>query len=165
LRRTAGTVHRRVGGLRGAGRALPGTDARRGPFEWKYTVLEPDRIPGVDRFIEECKAWVQAAPRSIVALGKLENASSQYVDIEATVKTLWKPSSPKIQQVGLLEDETGTTKFTSWMKSGAKLAEQYPLRRLGRPEDVADAMLFLASDEADWITGQALVADDGFSCG
>jgi NAD(P)-dependent dehydrogenase (short-subunit alcohol dehydrogenase family) len=44
------------------------------------------------------------------------------------------------------------------------MAEQYPLRRLGRPEDVANAMLYLASDEADWVTGQALVVDGGFSC-
>ena len=67
---------------------------------------------------------VQVAPGSIVALGQLENAGAQYVDIEATVKTLWEPSSPKIQQVGLLEDETGKTKFTSWMNSGAKLVRE-----------------------------------------
>ena len=44
------------------------------------------------------------------------------------------------------------------------MAEQYPLRRLGRPEDVANAMLYLASDEAAWVTGRALVVDGGFSC-
>jgi 3-oxoacyl-[acyl-carrier protein] reductase len=33
------------------------------------------------------------------------------------------------------------------------LAESHPLRRLGTPEDVARAALFLASDESDWITG------------
>jgi 3-oxoacyl-[acyl-carrier protein] reductase len=33
------------------------------------------------------------------------------------------------------------------------LAESHPLRRLGMPEDVARAALFLASDESDWITG------------
>ena len=51
-----------------------------------------------------------------------------------------------------------------WASVKEQMAEQYPLRRLGRPEDVANAMLFLASDEADWITGQALVVDGGFSC-
>lgn len=39
------------------------------------------------------------------------------VNIEATVTELWEPSSPRIQQVGLLEDETGRIKFTSWKKS------------------------------------------------
>lgn len=51
-----------------------------------------------------------------------------------------------------------------WADIASRMAESYPLRRLGRPEDVANAMLFLASDEADWITGQALVVDGGFSC-
>jgi NAD(P)-dependent dehydrogenase (short-subunit alcohol dehydrogenase family) len=51
-----------------------------------------------------------------------------------------------------------------WEELSSRMAEQYPLRRLGRPEDVANAMLYLASDEADWVTGQALVVDGGFSC-
>ena len=36
---------------------------------------------------------------------------------------------------------------------------QYPLRRVGRPVDVANSVLFLCSDEASFITGHALVAD------
>ena len=34
-----------------------------------------------------------------------------------------------------------------------------PLGRLGTPEDVAHAMLFLASKEASYITGQSLIVD------
>lgn len=37
------------------------------------------------------------------------------------------------------------------------------LRRLGRPIDVARAVLFLASDEADWITGVTLPVDGGYT--
>ena len=51
-----------------------------------------------------------------------------------------------------------------WEQTKAEMSEQYPMKRLGVPEDIANAMLFLASDEADWITGQALVVDGGFSC-
>lgn len=37
------------------------------------------------------------------------------------------------------------------------------LPRLGKPEDVANATLFLASDEAEWITGHSLVVDGGWT--
>ena len=51
-----------------------------------------------------------------------------------------------------------------WQATKEEMSKYYPLKRLGRPEDIANAMLFLASDEADWVTGQALVVDGGFSC-
>ena len=51
-----------------------------------------------------------------------------------------------------------------WAEIASRMSKAYPLRRLGQPEDIANAMLFLASDEADWITGHALVIDGGFSC-
>jgi NAD(P)-dependent dehydrogenase (short-subunit alcohol dehydrogenase family) len=47
----------------------------------------------------------------------------------------------------------------------AKLAALHPLGRLGEPEDVANLILFLASDEAAWITGQAIAVDGGFTAG
>lgn len=43
-----------------------------------------------------------------------------------------------------------------------ELAAQTPLGRLGTPEDIANAIRFLASDEASFITGQVLVSDGGF---
>ena len=43
----------------------------------------------------------------------------------------------------------------------ARVAEQLPLRRIGTPEDVAAAALFLASDASSWITGHVLDVNGG----
>lgn len=43
------------------------------------------------------------------------------------------------------------------------LAEETPLGRLGTPEEVAQAVVFLASPQASFITGQILTADGGFT--
>jgi NAD(P)-dependent dehydrogenase (short-subunit alcohol dehydrogenase family) len=46
-----------------------------------------------------------------------------------------------------------------------RLVKWYPLRRVGTPEDVAGAALFLASDDASWITGTVLRVDGGLLAG
>ncbi|MSR81674.1 MAG: glucose 1-dehydrogenase [Candidatus Latescibacteria bacterium] len=47
----------------------------------------------------------------------------------------------------------------------AKLTKWYPLGRVGEPEDIARAALFLASEEAAWITGTTLTVDGGLMAG
>jgi len=44
-----------------------------------------------------------------------------------------------------------------------KIAKSYPLRRLGRPDDIAPAVMFLASDAASYITGQTLSVSGGYT--
>jgi NAD(P)-dependent dehydrogenase (short-subunit alcohol dehydrogenase family) len=48
-----------------------------------------------------------------------------------------------------------------WPEGVARWRAAAPLKRLGHPEDIADACLFLASDAARWITGTDLVVDGG----
>jgi NAD(P)-dependent dehydrogenase (short-subunit alcohol dehydrogenase family) len=43
--------------------------------------------------------------------------------------------------------------------------EEVPLGRMGRPSDIAKTVLFLSSDDADWITGQLYLVDGGLMAG
>jgi NAD(P)-dependent dehydrogenase (short-subunit alcohol dehydrogenase family) len=43
------------------------------------------------------------------------------------------------------------------------LKKYIPLGRFGKPEDIAGAALYLASDDSDWCTGQAIIVDGGMS--
>lgn len=54
-----------------------------------------------------------------------------------------------------------TSAYASDPAARARVLKRYPLGRLGRPEDTAAAIGFLASEEAGWITGQTLVVDGG----
>lgn len=56
-------------------------------------------------------------------------------------------------------DETATEYFQEWYVKQRKI----PLARVGRPEEVAKAILFLSSDDCSYITGQTLVVDGGLT--
>jgi NAD(P)-dependent dehydrogenase (short-subunit alcohol dehydrogenase family) len=52
-----------------------------------------------------------------------------------------------------------------WESSDPDRAWPWPLRRIGSPEDIAKAALYLASDLSSWVTGQVLIVDGGASLG
>ena len=56
-----------------------------------------------------------------------------------------------------------TNRAWSTPEMQTRIAKAYPLRRLGRPEDVAAAVIFLASDAASFITGQTLSVSGGYT--
>ncbi|UTF55940.1 DNA-binding protein [Natronosalvus rutilus] len=67
---------------------------------------------------------LETAPGQVVPIGKLEEINRKEVSIEGRVEVLWEPSSPAIQQVGLIEDESGKTKLTVWEKSNQPWIEE-----------------------------------------
>jgi 2-hydroxycyclohexanecarboxyl-CoA dehydrogenase len=81
---------------------------------------------------------------NVVCLGTVPPASDEEIGAES----MWRSG-------GLFYKMTPEVK--------EKMAKAYPLRRLGRAEDVANAVVFLASDAASWITGQAISVDGGYA--
>lgn len=64
----------------------------------------------------------------------------------------------------VLSNEATRRQWESYGEDGQKaLIERIHLRRLGRPEDIANAVSFLAGEDAGWITGQVLCVDGGQS--
>jgi NAD(P)-dependent dehydrogenase (short-subunit alcohol dehydrogenase family) len=59
--------------------------------------------------------------------------------------------------------ETGHIDPAFWEANREKILQQYAIKRLGRPDDVAPAVAFLASDAAAWITGQTLSISGGYT--
>lgn len=61
---------------------------------------------------------------------------------------------------GVIETEMNASLDADTLK---ELCESTPLMRIGKPEDVAELVLFIASDKADFITGQIIGVDGGFA--
>lgn len=63
--------------------------------------------------------------------------------------------------LGLVETAHSDADFLE--KNREKIVKAYPLRRIGKPEDIAPMVTFLASDAASWVTGQVISVNGGFS--
>ncbi len=75
-------------------------------------------------------------------------------------------------RANMVSPGTIRTESPSWQKRLAldpqvfeKLARWYPVGRVGRPEDIAAAIAFLAADEAAFVNGANLVVDGGLTAG
>lgn len=56
-----------------------------------------------------------------------------------------------------------TSRFLSDPQIRSEIEREIPLGRLGRPRDIVGAILFFAAPASDWITGQTIFLDGGFS--
>jgi NAD(P)-dependent dehydrogenase (short-subunit alcohol dehydrogenase family) len=97
--------------------------------------------------------------------------ASIYVGAKHAVEGITKSVALEIAKSGIRVNavapgptDTGMlTRFTGTSKNKAALAAQVPLGRLGLSEEVADGIVFIASDEARFITGHVLNVDGGHS--
>ncbi len=64
----------------------------------------------------------------------------------------------------VLSNPTSIAQYEGYGEDGQrKLLESIAMRRLGRPEDIANGVLFFVSEQASWVTGQVLSIDGGHS--
>jgi 3-oxoacyl-[acyl-carrier protein] reductase len=91
-------------------------------------------------------------------------AKTGLVGLTRTMAAHWGPRGVRANAVaaGLTQSRmtAGTFAHEGWT---APTLARTPLGRLGRPEDIAGAVLFLASPAAAWITGQTLAVDGGYT--
>ncbi|WP_423743927.1 DNA-binding protein (plasmid) [Haladaptatus sp. SPP-AMP-3] len=93
---------------------------------------------------------LRMAPGQVIPIADVQDVNRKEVSIQGRVKTLWESTHPKIQQVGLLEDDTGTIKFTVWRASRKTMVREGETVEL---ESVAK----------NWYEGRVSVAVTGWS--
>ena len=107
---------------------------------------------------------------SITALAGKQGISA-YSVAKAAVHAMVKQWAAELGNTGVTVNAVApgyvrtelTRALTDDAEFGQWLQKRCPQQRWGRPEDIAPAVVFLASEEAGFITGQVLVADGGLS--
>jgi len=93
------------------------------------------------------------------AIGIYDNTKAALIHLTGH---LAKELAPKVR-VNAIAPGLVKTDFARalWEPAEAAVAKRTPLHRIGIPEDIASAALFLASDASSWITGHTIVVDGG----
>jgi NAD(P)-dependent dehydrogenase (short-subunit alcohol dehydrogenase family) len=144
--------------------------------------LEPDAARKVFEVnVLSTLAWVQDAVRrtelGFTKGGRVVNLSSVTAEVPSPgiglygvskaavshlTRTLAAELGPHVR-VNAVAPAVVKTRFARRLYEGneAGKSAQYPMRRLGTPEDVAAAVAYLVSDDASWVTGHVMRVDGG----
>ncbi len=103
----------------------------------------------------------------IIGMPRQTNYAASKAGIIGFTKSLAKEVAPYNIRVNAVAPGFIETDMIKSLKEEYKdqILKQTPLSRLGKPEEVAKAVKFLAGEEAGYITGQTLVIDGGLSLG
>lgn len=117
------------------------------------------------------RAWMADNGGSVVNIASIGGMSVEpgigiYNTTKAALihltKVLAADLSPKVRVNAIAPGLVKTDMAKAlWEAGEAQIAKRMPLARLGEPEDIANAALFLASDMTSWMTGHTLVVDGG----
>jgi len=97
---------------------------------WSRAVVAKQLAEKVQRGQDVTKAVLEtleeqkAVPGAIVPIADVPDVPVGEVTVQGEITELWTPSDNSIQQVGLIEDESGQTKFTIWEKSGKTVVRE-----------------------------------------
>ncbi len=131
-------------GLRAAGRVM--TQAGRGSIINTASVAGLIGTVGLSAY--------NAAKHGVVGLTR--NAALEFAPFNVRVNCI----CPGVIETPLVMNQFGTVEGARKM-----LDSMHPLGRMGQPQEVARAVLFLASDDSSFVTGHALAVDGGLMAG
>ncbi len=85
------------------------------------------------------------------------------IGLTETLALEWAPQGITVNAIAPGAIDTPMTSATSSSEEALEqLSKRIPLGRMGRPEEIAAAVVFFASDEASYVTGATLVVDGGW---
>jgi NAD(P)-dependent dehydrogenase (short-subunit alcohol dehydrogenase family) len=104
-----------------------------------------------------------AAVRSVPGLGAYAASKAALISMSQTAALEAAASNVRVNIVipGVIDTESMRGSFGNDPKIAAHSASQIPMGRFGTPDELTNGILFLASDEASYITGHSLIIDGG----
>jgi NAD(P)-dependent dehydrogenase (short-subunit alcohol dehydrogenase family) len=135
------------------------------------TILNTNVVSSLGLVQEAHRAWMAAHGGSILFVASVaglrssENIGAYGVSKAAVINLTTQLAvelGPTIR-VNAVAPAVVKTRFAGALYEGreAEVAAEYPVGRLGTPEDVGEAAAYLLGQEAGWVTGQTLVLDGG----